>query len=137
MVADDSKTCLGLEYFAFVGDELWNLTDQELVELGKKEICQIGLAQKHEIEDGTVIRMPKAYPMYTGSFREDMDCLKIFLSSLKNLFCCGRNGQHRYNNQDHSMMTALLAVKNILGENHNIWDVNVEEEYHEEGKNHS
>lgn len=132
MVVDDNKTCLGLEYFAFVGDNLWSLTDEELVALGKKEICQIGLATPQEIEDGTVIRMPKAYPMYTGSFREDMDCLRTFLSSFKNLFCCGRNGQHRYNNQDHSMMTAILTVKNILGENHNIWDVNVEDEYHEE-----
>jgi protoporphyrinogen oxidase len=131
MVPDPSKTCLGLEYFCFEGDGLWASTDAELIELGKRELERLGLARAEEVEDGTVLRVPKAYPVYDSAYRESLATLRGFFESLPNLQLVGRNGMHRYNNQDHSMMTAVLAVRNILGESHDLWRVNTEPDYHE------
>ena len=132
MVPDPNKTCLGLEYFCFEGDELWTMSDKELVEFGKKELGTLGLAQACEVEDGTVVRMPKAYPVYDSNYRESIQIVRQFLSRIDNLQTIGRNGMHKYNNQDHSMLTGMLAVENIYGSNHDLWEVNTDQEYHEE-----
>ena len=136
MVPDARKTCLGLEYFCFEGDGLWTTRDGDLIELGKKELQLLGLAKATDIEDGTVVRMPKAYPVYDAVYGEALRTVREFLNGLGNLQLVGRNGMHRYNNQDHSMLTAMLAVKNILGANYDLWKVNADEEYHEEVKRH-
>jgi protoporphyrinogen oxidase len=134
LVPDPSTSCLGMEYFCFAGDEQWMKTDGELIAAAARELKEVGLlAFTEDVIDGTVVRMEKTYPMYVGdTFREDIQLVKEHLLSLRNLHCCGRNGQHRYNNQDHSMYTACLAVENMLGANHDIWNVNVERVYHEE-----
>jgi protoporphyrinogen oxidase len=132
MVPDPSKTCLGLEYFCFEGDGLWDMTDEGLVELGKGELEGLGLARASEVEEGTVVRVPKAYPVYDATYKESLATVRRFLASLPNLQLVGRNGMHKYNNQDHSMMTALLAARNILGANYDLWEVNTESEYQEE-----
>lgn len=134
MVPDPDKTCLGLEYFCFEGDELWMMSDQELIELGKGELENLGLAQISDIEDGRVLRMPKAYPIYDSNYKESLQIVRQFLGQVDNLQLVGRNGMHKYNNQDHSMLTAMYAAENILGANHNLWEVNEEQEYHEEDK---
>jgi len=132
MVPDSNKTCLGLEYFCFENDGLWNMSDADLVELGKRELDVLGLARAADVEEGTVVRVPKAYPVYDSTYRQSLEVVRDFLAGLENLQLVGRNGMHKYNNQDHSMLTAMLAVKNILGEKHDLWSVNTEEEYHEE-----
>ena len=134
MVPDSNKTCLGLEYFCFEGDDLWNMPDEELIELGKKDLESLGLVNKNDIEDGTVVRMPKAYPVYDSTYRKSLDVVRQFLGGIGNLQLVGRNGMHKYNNQDHSMLTAMLSAENILGASHDLWAVNVEQEYHEEMK---
>ena len=137
MVPDESKTCLGLEYFCFEGDGLWTMKDADLIELGKRELESLGLVKASDIEDGSVVRMPKAYPVYDGVYAEALRIVREFLGgSLGNLQLVGRNGMHKYNNQDHSMLTAMLAVKNIMGANYDLWKVNAEQEYHEEVKSH-
>jgi protoporphyrinogen oxidase len=125
-------TCIGLEYFCAQGDVLWQQSDAELVILGRRELVQLGLVNETDIIDGVVYRQPKAYPVYTGEYRVYLELLKNYLASLENLQTIGRNGLHMYNNQDHSMLTAMLAVKNILGEQHDLWTVNTERSYHEE-----
>ncbi len=132
MVPDQNKTCLGLEYFCFEGDGLWTKSNQELIELGKKELEILGLALASDVEDGTAVRMAKAYPVYDSTYQESLTIIRQFLSQIHNLHLVGRNGMHKYNNQDHSMLTAMLAVKNILGANYDLWQVNADEEYHEE-----
>lgn len=134
MVSDQNKTCLGLEYFCFEGDELWMMTDQELIELGKRELETLNLVQAYDVEDGTVVRMAKAYPVYDSNYQESLQIVRQLLSGIDNIQLVGRNGIHKYNNQDHSMLTSMLAVENILGANHNLWEVNEEQEYHEEDK---
>ncbi len=134
MVPDQNKTCLGLEYFCFEGDELWMMTDQELIGLGKRELEALGLVQACDVEDGTVVRMPKTYPVYDSNYQESLQIVRQLLSGIDNIQLVGRNGIHKYNNQDHSMLTSMLAVENILGANHNLWEVNEEQEYHEEDK---
>ncbi len=134
MVPDPNKTCLGLEYFCFEGDALWNMPDGELIELGKKELESLGLVNKNDVEDGTVVRMPKAYPVYDSTYHKSLYVVRQFLERIDNLQLVGRNGMHKYNNQDHSMLTAMLSAENILGANHDLWAVNVEQEYHEEMK---
>lgn len=129
MVPDPDKTCLGLEYFCFEADELWMMTDQELIELGKRELVILGLVQACDVEDGKVVRMPKAYPVYDSSYQKLLRLVRQFLNQIENLQLVGRNGMHRYNNQDHSMLTAMLAVENILGANHDLWEVKEEQEY--------
>src|SRR4051812_12442238 len=134
----EGRTCLGLEYFVFEGDEYWTARDEDLVELGKKELGTLGLADPAKVEAGYVVRMPKAYPTYDEHYRDNVEVLVQWLATgSPNVHPVGRNGMHRYNNQDHSMYTAMLTVENILGADHDIWAVNVEEEYHEEVKSES
>ncbi|MGL6282314.1 MAG: NAD(P)/FAD-dependent oxidoreductase [Microcoleaceae cyanobacterium] len=132
MVPDANKTCLGMEYFCTVGDEIWQKSNEELIALATKELAELGLAEAIDVEDGTVIRQPKAYPVYDRDYRQHLQVIQDFVTSFDNLQTVGRNGMHRYNNQDHSMLTAILAAKNILGEKHDLWNVNTERSYHEE-----
>lgn len=132
MVPDQSKTCLGLEYFCFEGDGLWNMSDEELVELGKRELDILGLVSAADVEEGVVVRMPKAYPVYDSRYAQALSVVRTFVDGITNLQLVGRNGMHRYNNQDHSMLTAMLAVKNILGAKCDLWGVNADQDYHEE-----
>jgi protoporphyrinogen oxidase len=133
MVPDATKSSLGLEYFCTEGDDLWNLSDAELIELGKRELQCIGLAQSADIEDGCVFRVPKAYPIYDSEYRDYLETVKQFVESVENYQTIGRNGLHRYNNQDHAMLTGMLAVQNLTcGEHHDLWSVNADQEYHEE-----
>jgi protoporphyrinogen oxidase len=134
MVPDPTTTtCLGLEYFCFEGDGLWTTPDADLLELGKRELAALGLVDPADVIDGSVVRMPKAYPVYDGTYEPAMRKVREFLPRVPNLQLTGRNGMHRYNNQDHSMLTAMLAARNILGGRYDLWQVNVEQEYHEEG----
>ncbi len=132
MVPDPSKTCLGMEYFCDEGDEIWRLSESELISLATQEIAQLGLAQAAQVEDGTVIRQPKAYPVYDRDYREHLQVIQDYLGQFENLYTIGRNGMHRYNNQDHSMLTAILAVENLFGAGHDLWTVNTERSYQEE-----
>jgi protoporphyrinogen oxidase len=133
MVPDPAKSSLGLEYFCTEGDELWKLSDAELIELGKRELERIGLASAADIEDGCIFRVPKAYPMYDSEYGDYLETVKDFVGGLENYQTIGRNGLHRYNNQDHAMFTGMLAVRNLTaGEHNDIWSVNTDQEYHEE-----
>jgi len=120
-----------LEYFCFDTDDIWEKEDKELIELGTKEAIKLKFASREQITDGFVIRSPKTYPIYDEGYKERIEIIKDYLSTIKNLQTMGRNGLHRYNNQDHSMLSAIIAVRNILGENHSVWDINVDDEYHE------
>ncbi len=133
MVPDPAKTSLGLEYFCFEGDGLWNSDEATLRELATKEVAQIGLAQPEDIENAFVVRMPKAYPIYDQDYQANVDVIRHWLNQFENLQPVGRNGMHRYNNQDHSMMTAMLAARNIQGADYDCWAVNTDAEYHEAG----
>ncbi len=138
LVPDTSKSSLGLEYFCFEGDELWSLSDAELLALGRREIDAIGLVSAADVIDGCVVRMPKAYPVYDDEYQAHLAVIRRWLAGLGNLELSGRNGMHKYNNQDHSMMTALLAVRNILGlGRYDTWKVNTDAEYHEAGSEES
>jgi protoporphyrinogen oxidase len=130
----EGRTCLGLEYFVFEGDELWSSTDEDLIEFGKDELARLGLVPADRVEAGYVVRVPMAYPTYDEHYRANVDVLREWIAdNAANVHPIGRNGMHKYNNQDHSMFTALLTVENICdGTDHDIWAVNVEEEYHEE-----
>jgi len=133
MVPDPRKSSLGLEYFCNEGDALWTSSDAELVELGRRELDRIGLASYGDVEDGCVFRVPKSYPVYDGGYREHLEVLKRWIEGLENCQSIGRNGLHRYNNQDHSMLTGMYAVRNaVLGERNDLWSVNADQEYHEE-----
>ena len=135
MVPDASKTCLGMEYFVFENDELWSSPDPDLISLARREIVQLGLVRPEEIEDGTVVRMQKAYPMYDPGWTERVEAIRAYAdANLRNLQFVGRNGMHKYNNQDHSMMTALCAARNVCGAHHDLWAINSEPDYHEEVK---
>jgi len=130
----DGRTCLGMEYFVFEGDELWTCDDDQLVALATKELATIGLVDPSDVEAGYVVRMPKAYPVYDDVYRANVDVIRRWFEQYApNVHPVGRNGMHKYNNQDHSMYTAMLTVENIHGAHHDIWAVNVEEEYHEAG----
>jgi protoporphyrinogen oxidase len=133
MVPDQTKTCLGMEYFCSEGDSLWEMSDTELIDLASREAVELGLGvNPGDVEDGVVIRQHKAYPVYDGEYRKHLEVIQDYLETFDNLQTVGRNGMHRYNNQDHSMLTALLAVKNILGGEHDLWNVNTERSYQEE-----
>ncbi len=133
MVPEPGKTCLGMEYFCSRGDALWELSDRDLISLASQEVVDLGLVDSlAKIEDGTVIRQPKAYPVYDADYRQHLQVLQDYLDTFENLQTIGRNGMHRYNNQDHSMLAGLLAAENIMGANHNLWRVNTERSYHEE-----
>lgn len=132
LVPDQRQTCLGLEYFCFEGDGLWTMSDGRLMELGRRELAAIGLVDPSRIVDGTVVRMPKAYPIYDDGFMHALGIVRDYLLTFENLQVAGRNGMHKYNNQDHSMVTAILAARNLLGAEHDVWAVNSDEDYHEE-----
>ncbi|GJE09611.1 MULTISPECIES: NAD(P)/FAD-dependent oxidoreductase [Methylobacterium] len=136
MVPDDGHTCLGLEYFCFEGDGLWNATDADLVDLAKREIAQIGLIDPADVVDACVVRQPKAYPVYDEEYAGHVATVRRELErDFPSLHLVGRNGMHKYNNQDHAMMTAMLTVENILcgRRRHDVWQVNEDAEYTEAG----
>ncbi len=132
MVPAPGVTCLGFEYFCFEGDGLWAADDAELIALASRELEQLGLASAGLVRDGTVVRVPKAYPIYDGPYRDHVETIRGFLDPIENLQTVGRNGMHKYNNQDHSMLTAMMAVWNLQGAAHDLWAVNTDYEYHEE-----
>jgi protoporphyrinogen oxidase len=132
MVPDASKTALGLEYFCAEGDELWTMSDRDLIELARAELEAIGLADARDVVDGCVFRVRHAYPMYDAGYAGHLATIRAFVDSLDNLQTIGRNGLHRYNNQDHAMLTGLYAVRNaVAGARHDLWQVNADQEYHE------
>lgn len=132
MVPDPTMTSLGMEYFCNEGEALWTMDDDALIALAGQELEQLGLGQASAVIDGYVIRQRKAYPVYDGEYRQHLDVLRNYLAGFSNLQTIGRNGMHRYNNQDHSMLTGILAARNILGEHHDLWEVNTERSYYEE-----
>jgi protoporphyrinogen oxidase len=137
MVPDPEKSCYGLEYFCFKGDGLWNTSDAELIELAKTELAKIGLAKAADVVDGCVVRQPKAYPIYDDEYATHVNTLKTEMEAkFPTLHVMGRNGMHKYNNQDHAMMTAMLCAENIIAEKrlYDVWQVNEDADYHEEGK---
>ncbi|MGH8046420.1 MAG: NAD(P)/FAD-dependent oxidoreductase [Chthoniobacterales bacterium] len=137
MVPDPSLSCYGLEYFCFEGDQLWETSDADLIALAKSEMESLGLARAADIVDGSVVRQPKAYPVYDDQYAAHVATIRADLeANFPTLHLAGRNGMHKYNNQDHSMMTAMLGAKNILaGERvYDVWQVNEDAEYHEGGK---
>jgi protoporphyrinogen oxidase len=134
MVPVPGMTCLGMEYFCFKGDGLWESRDEDLVAQAASELEQLGLARRADVVDGTVIRMPKAYPIYDAAYRGHLTTVREFIDPIGNLHTVGRNGMHKYNNQDHSMLTAMMAVWNMHGASHDVWEVNTDFDYHEEQK---
>jgi protoporphyrinogen oxidase len=127
------KNCLGLEYFCQEGDELWRASDSELVELARRELAALDLVPADRVSHGYVVRMPKAYPVYDATYLDALATIRKYLAGLPNLQVAGRNGMHKYNNQDHSMVTALMAAGNLLDGRYDQWEVNVDESYHEGG----
>jgi protoporphyrinogen oxidase/predicted dehydrogenase len=128
-------TCLGVEYFCFHGDEIWEMSDEEAVELAKNELARIELIDPAKVVDGVKVLVPKAYPMYDSNYEDAVATIQAYLAEFENLQTCGRNGLHRYNNQDHSMWTAILATLNSIdGAEHDVWSVNTEADYLEEGE---
>ena len=133
-VADPNTVWLGLEYFCNEGDELWSKPDADFLSFATDELAHIGIIDKKDVLDGTVVRVKKTYPSYFGSYLQ-FDKVRAYVDRFENLFLLGRNGMHRYNNADHSMLTAMTAVDNIVNgqtDKANIWDVNTESDYHEE-----
>ncbi|MFN8856319.1 MAG: NAD(P)/FAD-dependent oxidoreductase [Planctomycetaceae bacterium] len=136
MVPDPKLACYGLEYFCFEGDGLWNMSDADLIALGSKELQSLGLVREGDVLDGHVVRQPKAYPVYDDDYARHVAVIRDELEArYPQLHLVGRNGMHKYNNQDHSMMTALLVARNILAgkTQYDVWRVNQDAEYHEEG----
>jgi protoporphyrinogen oxidase len=136
MVPDPAMTCYGLEYFCFENDSVWNASDAELIDLGRRELAAIGLAAADDVLDGCVVRQRKAYPVYDDDYARHVDTIRAELErDYPGLHLVGRNGMHKYNNQDHAMMTAMLTARNIVaGENlYDVWQVNQDAEYHEAG----
>ncbi len=129
----DGRTCLGLEFFVNEGDTMWSKSDDELVEQAKRELETLELVVADRVEAGYVVRMPKAYPVYDETYKDNVDVMRRWIAAhAPNVYPVGRNGMHKYNNQDHSMYTAMLSVENIFGAGHDVWSVNVEQEYHEQ-----
>jgi len=136
MVPDPSMNCYGMEYFCFEGDGLWSSTDEQLIEQAKREMEQIGLGKATDVLDGCVVRQPKAYPVYDDDYAKNVAAVRDELEEkYPTLHLIGRNGMHKYNNQDHAMMTAMLCVENILADTqlYDLWQVNQDAEYHEAG----
>ena len=136
LVPDPALACYGLEYFCFEGDGLWNMSDADLVALAGRELVQLGLAKQGDVLDGHVVRQPKAYPVYDDDYARHVTTIRRGLEpGYRDLHLVGRNGMHKYNNQDHAMMTALLTARNILAgeQRYDVWDVNQDAEYHEAG----
>jgi protoporphyrinogen oxidase len=134
MVADPANVWIGLEYFCYQTDEIWKLGDEAMIALATEEIARIGILDADQVLDAHVVRMPKTYPAYFGSY-DRFDTIRDYTDRFENLFLVGRNGMHKYNNQDHSMLTAMTAVDNIakgITDKSNLWSINTEMEYHEE-----
>jgi protoporphyrinogen oxidase len=128
-------TCLGVEYFCFEGDEIWNMPDEQAVEMARNELAKVGLIRPERVVEGVKVRVPRAYPMYDSGYPEAVAVLRAYLDGFDNLATFGRNGLHRYNNQDHSMWTAILATLNLTdGTSYDVWSVNTEAAYLEEGE---
>jgi protoporphyrinogen oxidase len=134
MVPVPGTTCLGMEYFCFKGDGLWDSRDEDLIALAARELHALGIARGADVVDGTVIRMPKAYPIYDSDYRKHLTAVREHIDPIPNLHTVGRNGMHKYNNQDHSMLAAMMAVWNMQGASHDVWNINVDFDYHEEQK---
>lgn len=134
MVKDQDKILIGLEYFVNEGDELWSMSDDNFITFAIDELTMVDMVEKKDVLDSFVVRMPKTYPAYFGTYNQ-FEVIRKFTDNIKNLFLIGRNGMHRYNNMDHSMLTAMQAVENIINQRDdkdNLWSVNAEEDYHEE-----
>lgn len=134
MLGDPNQSCVGMEYFCFEGDGLWTTSDDDLIDLAAREIHELGLADRALVQDGSVVRMPKAYPIYDGAYAGHLEVIRSFIDPIVNLHPVGRNGMHKYNNQDHSMLTAMMSIQNMKGADHDVWAVNTDYEYHEEIK---
>lgn len=132
MLPNPDSASIGMEYFCQAGDGLWTMSDDDLRDLAARELEQLGLGSPADVIDAAIIRQPKAYPVYDGDYKDALAIIADWVESLENFQTVGRNGLHRYNNQDHSMLSAMLAARNILGESHDVWSVNVERSYHEE-----
>ena len=133
MVPNDTDTSIGMEYFCFEGDQIWSMPDDQLVAMATRELAKLHLARADQVKFGFVVRVHKAYPMYDVEYPQRVAAIRRWLEGIGNLQQVGRNGLHRYNNSDHSMLTAMRAVDNILtGSRHDIWAVNAESVYHEE-----
>lgn len=133
MVPDANKTSIGMEFFCSEGDDTWNLSDQEMIDLALREFSKLGFGAMADVIDSTVVRQPKAYPIYDLEYEHNLRVIRDFLGPFNNLQSVGRNGMHRYNNMDHSMYTGMLAAKNILNGEYDLWSIN-DEDYFEEGK---
>jgi protoporphyrinogen oxidase len=132
MVPQEGATCLGLEYFCFEGDGLWSSADEDLIAMATHELGQLNLVGDAKVLDASVVRMPKAYPIYDSVYAEHLAKVREHIDPIENLHLIGRNGLHKYNNQDHSMLTAMMTVWNMNGESYDVWAVNTDFEYHEE-----
>jgi protoporphyrinogen oxidase len=132
MVPNPDQTCLGLEYFCFEGDGLWSMPDGDLVALATRELATLGLTGGSRVVDGAVVRARKAYPVYDEGFADALREVCDYVKGFDNLQLIGRNGMHKYNNQDHSMLTGILAVRNLYGDHHDLWALNTDDEYGEE-----
>jgi protoporphyrinogen oxidase len=133
MTPDSELSCLGVEYFCNTSDAIWKTADDDLIALAKREMVQLGLVHEQHVIDGTVVRMPKAYPVYDRGYQDALATVREFLATVDNLQLVGRNGMHRYNNQDHSMLTAILAARNIAGACFDLWNLSVDKDYLEAG----
>ena len=134
MVADPAKTWIGLEYFCYQTDALWKMADEDLKKFAIAEVEKIGILRAGDVIDAHVVRVPKTYPAYFGTY-DRFHIIREYLDRFLNLYLVGRNGMHKYNNQDHSMLTAMTAVDNIIAgieDKENVWSINTEMEYHEE-----
>jgi protoporphyrinogen oxidase len=131
MVPDSGSSCVGMEYFCFEGDDLWCAADADLVAMASDEIGRVGLVAPERVRKGWVVRVPKAYPIYDADYAERVALIRGWVASIENLQQVGRNGLHRYNNSDHSMLTAICAIENLDGADHDLWAVNADSWYHE------
>ena len=134
MVADESKVWIGLEYFCNPDDDMWKMENQSFIDMAVAELEQVGIIIKDDFIDSTIIKMEDTYPVYFGAY-DNFDIVRNYLDKIEKLYLIGRSGMHRYNNSDHSMLTAITAVQNIVDgriDKSNIWDVNTEQDYHEE-----
>ena len=132
LVPDPNYTSLGMEYFCFQDELPWTMDDGDAIAMATEELAALGLADPSRVVDGTVFRMPRAYPIYDADYNDHVLQIRSHIDRVPNLHTVGRNGMHKYNNQDHSMLTAMMAVRNMQGERHDIWSVNTDYEYHEE-----
>jgi protoporphyrinogen oxidase len=133
MTPNPDLTCLGVEYFCNMSDAIWKQADEDLIALAKREMVQLGLVRAQDVVDGAVVRMPKAYPVYDGGYQDGLTAVRGFLAGVPNLQLVGRNGMHRYNNQDHSMLTAILAARNVAGARFDLWNLSIDQDYLEAG----